>query len=290
MLELSKIRIDGDTQSRVELNQDVVNEYAQAMLDGVEFPPVKIFYDGADYWLADGFHRYFAAKEAGKVLILENIIPGTKRDAILYSVGANTTHGVRRTNADKRKAVVTLLNDLEWSNWSDNQIAKACSVSQPFVGKLRELTSNIISEESDCSLYGNLSDDQKTTERTYTTKHGTQATMQVGNIGKTRDECSAATLPQVDAGKEEASDEPEYVDDDELYMQMDAMQEELELLRKVVEEDDQLNAATEEIKRLKAVERVLQGRLNELMNKDAEQIKKIKRLQSKIDKLEAARV
>lgn len=31
------------------------------------------------------------------------VLRGTKRDAILYSVGANSTHGLRRTNADKRR-------------------------------------------------------------------------------------------------------------------------------------------------------------------------------------------
>ena len=52
-------------------------------------------------------------------------------------VGANSSHGVRRTNADKRAAVLLLLNDVEWAAWSDNEIAKRVGVSQPFVGELR---------------------------------------------------------------------------------------------------------------------------------------------------------
>ena len=68
-------------------------------------------FDGTDYWLADGFHRFWAAKEAGLTEIYEEIHPGTLRDAILFSLSANSKHGLRRTNADKRKAVQTLLDD-----------------------------------------------------------------------------------------------------------------------------------------------------------------------------------
>jgi hypothetical protein len=62
---------------------------------------------------------------------------GTRRDAILYAVGANEGHGLRRTPADKRKAVLTLLEDPEWSKWSNYQIAEACKVTPPFVLRLR---------------------------------------------------------------------------------------------------------------------------------------------------------
>jgi hypothetical protein len=62
---------------------------------------------------------------------------GSRRAAMLFSVGANAAHGMRRTNADKRRAVETLLADAEWAAWSDNQIAKACGVSDHFVGALQ---------------------------------------------------------------------------------------------------------------------------------------------------------
>ena len=49
----------------------------------------------------------------------------------------NATHGQRRTNADKRKAVETALLDREWGGKSDREIAGLCAVSDPFVGKVR---------------------------------------------------------------------------------------------------------------------------------------------------------
>ena len=168
MIELSKIRIDGCTQPRAELNQATVDEYAEAIKTGAQLPPVTLFYDGAHYWLADGFHRYFGAKAAGRTTIHEDITPGTLREAILYSLSANSKHGLRRSNADKRRAVQTLLDDAEWSKWSSNEIAKRCAVGVDMVIALRNSS---LSET-------------KVTEREVKTKHGTTTTMNTANIGK----------------------------------------------------------------------------------------------------------
>jgi uncharacterized ParB-like nuclease family protein len=137
-INLNVIRIDGGTQSRVEINNDAVADYAEAIKAGVEFPPIVVFHDGADHWLADGFHRFHAHKHAGKASILADVRDGTVRDALLHSLGANGTHGLRRSNADKRKAVLGMLADSEWSAWSDRKIAEFCGVSQPFVSGLRK--------------------------------------------------------------------------------------------------------------------------------------------------------
>src|SRR5690606_35298949 len=87
-LKLEQIRIDGGTQPRTELNEATVADYAEAITEGAKFPPVTVFHDGADYWLADGFHRLFAHKKIGALDIEAEIRQGTKRDAVLHSVGA----------------------------------------------------------------------------------------------------------------------------------------------------------------------------------------------------------
>lgn len=46
-------------------------------------------------------------------------------------------HGLRRTNADKRRAVMTLLRDEEWGGWSDREIARRCGVGHQMVSPLR---------------------------------------------------------------------------------------------------------------------------------------------------------
>jgi|GEM_PF-2258878 len=143
LLEISCIRTDGATQARVGLEQEVIDDYATAMINGAVFPLVTVFYDGTMYWLADGFHRLEAAKKIGAITLSADVRQGTRRDALLYSVGANATHGLRRTNADKRRVVVLLLTDPEWSLWSNTAIAKICCVDEGLVRLVKsKLTSD----------------------------------------------------------------------------------------------------------------------------------------------------
>ncbi len=127
-LTLDQIRRDGGTQPRVAINQTIVEEYADDLREGAVFPPVLLFNDGTDHWLVDGYHRVLAAEMIGLTEIAAEVRQGTRRDAVLYSCGANATHGLRRTNADKRRAVLRLLEDSEWSKWSDREIARRCGL------------------------------------------------------------------------------------------------------------------------------------------------------------------
>lgn len=138
-LDLAQIRTDGGTQPRAMIDPDLVEDYAEAMKDGAKFPPVVVYYDGESYWLADGFHRLNAHLKLGRKRIEAEIRSGTVRDAILCAVGANASHGKRRSLDDKRRAVEQLLRDEEWGQWSDREIACRCAVTHPFVGKIRQL-------------------------------------------------------------------------------------------------------------------------------------------------------
>lgn len=145
-MKLEAIRIDGGTQPRASISLALVDDYAESMEGGAEFPSVVVFHDGKDYWLADGFHRYHAAAKAGLAEIACEVKKGTVRDAVLYSVGSNAAHGARRTNVDKREAVLTLLNDEEWGQWSNEEIARQCKVDPKTVGRHREQLSQEMPE------------------------------------------------------------------------------------------------------------------------------------------------
>ena len=209
MIELSKIRIDGCTQPRAELNQATVDEYAEAIKTGAQLPPVTLFFDGANYWLADGFHRYFGAKAAGRTTIHEDITPGTLREAILYSLSANSKHGLRRSNADKRRAVQTLLDDAEWGAWSDNELARRCAVSVSFVGDVRKAhySPTIVTNPQ---------------QRTVTTKHGTTTTMNTANVGK-----KATPAEPEKTAEPPPPPEPEYTQLDAAHDQISDLQDAL---------------------------------------------------------------
>jgi len=167
-IRTDKIRLDGGTQPRAQLSAETIAEYMHAMEEGTVFPPITVFNDGKEYWLADGFHRVGAARMANIIEIDADIKQGTQREAVLFSVGVNSAHGLRRTNEDKRRAVLRLLEDPEWGKWSDREIARKCNVGHPLVASLRP------------DVTGRTS-----SEKTYTTKHGTTSTMNTENIGRT---------------------------------------------------------------------------------------------------------
>lgn len=139
MIEVSKIRADGGTQSRAAISEETVAEYAEAMANPeTVFPPITVYFDGKVYWLADGFHRLAAWERLGRTEVPCDVRQGDRRRAILHSVAANSAHGLRRTNEDKRRAVLTLLEDDEWSRWSNREIARRCAVSESLVRSLRD--------------------------------------------------------------------------------------------------------------------------------------------------------
>ena len=141
---IEKIRIDGDTQPRVQISDELVAEYVEQLQDGAEFPPVTIFFDGDRHWLADGFHRYYAHRKAKHKEITAELHEGGQREAILFAVGANCEHGQRRTKMDKHKAIVTMLTNKlvakgdDGAPRSDREIARLCKVSHDTVRRARK--------------------------------------------------------------------------------------------------------------------------------------------------------
>jgi len=247
-INIKLLRIDGGTQSRVSIDEQVVANYAEAMTEGATLPPVIVFRDGANDWLADGFHRFHANVRIGAVDIDAEVRTGTQRDAVLYSVGANGKHGLPPSNADKRKAVAVLLSDPEWAAWSDREIAKRCHVSHTTVAVHR---SSLVDSTS-----------ENTAERTYTTKHGTTAAMDTTGqkkAGKARaakpegtstatETASTVTAEQKAPGPVTVAEAPEPAEDDgtevDVLAEWEAAQKEIEALTGVLQaaEADDLKA------------------------------------------------
>jgi hypothetical protein len=130
-LLLTDICIDR-TQTRAKIRMDVVDEY---MVHIADLPMPVVFFDGAQYFLGDGFHRYHAAHKAGMKEIICEVVVGTIDEAIWYACGANKEHGIQRSNADKRKAVLMALK-LRPAD-SDREIATHVGVDHGLVSKLR---------------------------------------------------------------------------------------------------------------------------------------------------------
>ena len=164
-INLLNIRVDGKTQSRAELNQERVTEYAEMIREGIDFPPITVFYDGSDYWLSSGFHRYFASKQAGKASIDCEIQEGTVTDALWFSLGSNN-HGLNKTAEDKRFMMQIIIDNPVWSKISNNKIAAHIGISNMTVSRIRKEL------------------DVKPSEISYTDKNGRKATISTENMGR----------------------------------------------------------------------------------------------------------
>lgn len=136
-MPLSQLRLDGGTQTRAAIDEATVNLYAGCDREGAEFPPVIAFFDGVNYWLADGFHRYYARLKNLRETVEVDVRGGALRDAILYAVGANAEHGRQRTGDDKYRCVLILLGDPEWAGKPNVTLAGYARVSEYLVAKIR---------------------------------------------------------------------------------------------------------------------------------------------------------
>ena len=137
VLKLGEIRTDGDTQSREKLDQAQVKHYSDLMKMGVVFEAPVVFFDGSSYWLADGFHRYFAHKANGALEIACAVREGTVDDARFYGISANGAHGLRPKPGDLRKSVFWLLSHPTHGQMSNNAIAKHMHISHITAAKYR---------------------------------------------------------------------------------------------------------------------------------------------------------
>lgn len=305
LLNLRSIRIDGGTQSRAELNHATVDEYSEAMAEGDTFPPIVVFFDGSSYWLADGFHRYFGADHAGLTEIQAEVLHGTQQDAQLFSFSVNAAHGLRRTNADKRKAVMGALQHPVSGQWSDNKIAKHCGVSHPTVASVRASLEKFTSESAVGDVRRSLCPEhsEEPAQRTYTTKHGTTAVMNTSNIGKKPPPAPAAPAPRpvvvVPPPPSSAAPDPwadlpkgnstvpEGINPDDFGPTPEEIAEaeaqdkaERELVAKMIAADDVVAELAAEVKRLIALNEGLNRRIDSLMREKSDAITWMKKYEA----------
>ncbi len=135
-VQVTDLQLDDDVQIRIQIDQKLVLEYAEKMSNGDRFPPIEVFQDDTGViFVADGFHRAMAAKEAGVDTLPANIHHGKKLDAIKFALSANIHHGLRRTSKDKQKALQ--VGAALFPEISNNKLADLCGVSESSVRNWR---------------------------------------------------------------------------------------------------------------------------------------------------------
>ena len=133
-----KIEATKATQVRTTLHKNVVLAYEEDIKNGAIMPPLTVFAErGSErYILADGFHRLLAAVNADKHEVDIELHEGGMHEALMYALGANAGHGLRRTNADKRNAVKLALKNPEISRLKMQEIADICRVTTRTVRRI----------------------------------------------------------------------------------------------------------------------------------------------------------
>jgi hypothetical protein len=194
-IPLSQVVCDETVQPRAGVDAGVMGNYAELMGNGVEFPPITVFEIAVgEFVLADGFHRVAAAKQAGLETMKATVVKGTIRDALLFAIRANASHGQGLTRKEKLRAAARLLNDPQWSQWSNSEIARICGLSGMHVGRLRK--------EAD-------SNNVRVTKRKSRGKNGKVRVMETSRMG--RKKChplNLAAKPDLHVDDSETSDGP----------------------------------------------------------------------------------
>jgi transposase-like protein len=191
-LPIAQIRLDGGTQPRAALDFDAVDDYTEAIEGGAKFPPVVVFHDGENYWLADGFHRLKATFGAGFDVIRCEVHPGTLEEAQWYSFSANKTNGLRRLNEDKQRAVKAALGHPKAAGMSNGAIARHVGVNESTV---REWRAKLAATSGIPKSSHRIGRDGRT--------------INVANIGKQKSSLPAATAsPAVTSGIPKSSNAP----------------------------------------------------------------------------------
>lgn len=254
-VKLKDIKLDGGTQYRPEIDQNAVKEYADRMADGIPFPPIQCTFDGSNYWLWDGFHRYFAYQQLGIKEVVVHYTPGTQEDAQDFALSANSKHGLPRSNETKRKQVEAALGMERHAGKSDRDIAKLCDVSHPFVASIRN------------------PDVKKQQAKNVAKHHEKKAEVESGN-NSTPEPIASGIISTPDYGPS----------DEELKANELAQQADMEMLNKLLESDDALKVAVEENKRLNLLMAQKEMRIAALMNEKNAAVKHAQSLEKQLKK------
>jgi hypothetical protein len=134
-IPIESVQLDTSIQCRAGSDSAVVGEYAERMKMGDVFPPIDVYGTEARCWIGDGWHRVLAALQRGEETIMARVTAGGRIDALKHALSANSRHGQRRTNADKRRAVEIALR--EFPKFSSRAIAEMCGVSSDLVDRTR---------------------------------------------------------------------------------------------------------------------------------------------------------
>ena len=261
------IRTNGGTQYRESINDLTMQDYLAAMKDSAEFPPIETVFDGAFYWVTDGFHRLAAYSRLGRPFMEVSYISGSLEDARLLALSANSTHGLQRSQLTKRTIGLAAITNPAFKDCSSYEIAKFCGLSEPFIRSLRDPE---IKERQ-----------QLARDRSALKKMKLKVTNPI-RTGQEDTESSHSSLNDEYAYDLSLGAVP---DEDELKTSELSLEADIAIMHQLLEADEPLKLAHEEIRRLATINEQLERRLHGLMNERNAAIQQAKKEQKRCEKL-----
>lgn len=144
-----------NTDPRLQMRKDGEEEehaeaIAIAIKNGAKVPRIKVMRVQPEerdannrlpdpvFYVVDGRHTLKGWIKLGKKNVPCSVQAGTWAEAVIAAASANQEHlGLRRTNADKRKAVEAILELPDAHQWTNSRIAQQIGVSGEFVRQCR---------------------------------------------------------------------------------------------------------------------------------------------------------
>ena len=137
-ISLDELTFDSTYRVREYNDDGIISCYAECMEtedDLINFPPIEVYYDGDNYWVADGRLRCLAARRAGHEKIHALVTEGDQLGAFWAAIVANGRQGCGLSWRDKQRVVTSALRC--WPDYSDRAIAEAIGVSDHTVHRAR---------------------------------------------------------------------------------------------------------------------------------------------------------
>jgi len=119
------------------LDAKTIFEYEQIIHTVGHMDPLVIFRRGEKYTLASGWHRFAAYENCGKPTAPCEIRDGDDSEVLACAIRSNAKHGLRMTQADKRRAGDLAVTDPVLGQLSDAKIAHMLGVSTSFINICR---------------------------------------------------------------------------------------------------------------------------------------------------------
>src|SRR6185369_5542343 len=105
---LEDVDLDHSPMVRADLRPEVIEEYAAIYKkDKKKLPLIDVFYESGNkrVLIGDGMHRYQAMRYLSFKAWQANVHARMYEDALKIALMANERHGIRRSQADKRRSV-----------------------------------------------------------------------------------------------------------------------------------------------------------------------------------------